>query len=108
MYATYLQNIAIRTLKSQTHLKISFVRSRHPMHHIGALVVVRKRAVIEDESHVRVVVAEDVVVNQLVSWDVFGQIQRFPDRGHYLIFFKSLSCKNSVTACSKINTQILI
>ena len=42
--------------------------------HIGTLVVVEKRAVIEDQAQVRLVVAKDIIAKDLTFREVLGQI----------------------------------
>ena len=56
IYAAYFYNIAIRTLEIPTHLEMDVVKPC--MSRIDTLVVVYKRAVIENQSHMRLVVAE--------------------------------------------------
>ena len=62
-------------------------------------MVVCKRAVIEDQSHVRVVVAKDIIVKRLTFRKVLRQKQCLPACRHQRIFFEGASCKNSETSC---------
>ena len=98
--AAYLYNNAIRTLEIPTHLEMDVVvvvniREMNSLH-IGTLVVVCNRAVIENQSCVCLVVCKDVI---LAVWTVFRQKQCHPAPQHYLVFFESASCKNSETSC---------
>ena len=63
MYTAYLWNIAISTLKTHAHLKSNVVRPWriYSSFHIGTLVVVEKRAVIEDQAYVRRVVVKAII-----------------------------------------------
>ena len=72
IYAAYFYNIAIRTLEIPTHLEMDVVKPC--MSRIDTLVVVYKRAVIDDQSTVRLVVAKDVIANDLGPRQVVRQI----------------------------------
>ena len=67
--------------------------------HIGILMVVEKRAVIDDQTRVRLVVAKNIIAKDLASRKVFRQKQCLPCCWHQLILFESASCKNSETSC---------
>ena len=72
----YFWNIAIRTLKSPAHLKMDVgVRpGNRCSFHIGTLVVVQKRAVIDYQTRVRLIVIKDVIANDLRPRQVVRQI----------------------------------
>ena len=66
---------------------------------IDTLVVVYKRAVIQIQGRVRLVVAKDITPEGLTQREVVGQKQCHPAAQHYLILFESAPCKNSKTSC---------
>ena len=47
----------------------------------------------------RLVVAKDIIVNELVRRKVVWQKECLPDCQHLLLLFESASCKNSDTSC---------
>ena len=67
--------------------------------HVGTLVVVEKRAVIEDQTHVRLVVVKDIIAKGLPTRKVVRQKQCIPVYRHQRILFESASCKNSEPSC---------
>ena len=72
----YLQKLTSRTLKTLAYLKMD-IRARPYKccsFRIGTLVVVQKRAVIEYQTRVCLVVAKDVIINGLRLRQVVGQI----------------------------------
>ena len=72
----YFYNVAIRKLKTPAHLKTRVrVRSSNRSYsfRIGTLVMVYKRAVIEIQSHVRLVVAKAVTLEGLAPRKASGQ-----------------------------------
>ena len=86
-------------MKTHTHLKMyAFVTSNF---HIGILVVVEKRAVIEHQTHVRVVVAKAIIAKDVIIREILRQKQCLPAYWHLLILFESASCKNPETGCSE-------
>ena len=92
----------IRTFKTHTHLKISVVRLCNCyVFHIGTIVVVEKRAVIGDQSHVCLVEAKDIFVNDLGTRNVSRQKQSRPECRQLLIHLERTSCKYSETSCSE-------
>ena len=95
-----------RYVCTPTHLKLHVVFSYRYNSRIGTLMVVKKRAVIERQSHVRLVVAKGIFPRGLVVRKGFGQKQCHPAPQHYLILFERSSCKNSDTSCLKIKAQI--
>ena len=55
-------------MKTHTHLKMhAFITSNF---HIGILVVVEKRAVIEHQTHVRVVVAKEIIAKDVIIREI--------------------------------------
>ena len=80
-------NVAVRPWK--------FVSSSH----IGTLVVVEKRAVIEDQAQVRLVVAKDIIAKDLTTRKVLRQKQCLRACRHQHIFLESTSGKNPETSC---------
>ena len=66
---------------------------------VETVVVVYNRAVIERQSHVRLVVAKEIIPRGLAYMKVFREKQCYPAPQHYLAFFESASCKNSDTSC---------
>ena len=66
---------------------------------IGTLVVVKNRAVIEDQSHMRPVVAKGIIVKDLVFRKVCRQKQCLPGCRHQLTLFEIATCKTSETSC---------
>ena len=66
--------------------------------HIGTLVVVYNRSVIEIQSHVRLVVAKGITPECLALNKVVGQKQCLPAPQNCFILFESASCKNSETS----------
>ena len=68
-------NSVIRILKTPTHLKMDVVFKWHYMNRsrIGTILVVYKRAVIENQSFVRLVVAKDVIPSGLALYTVDRQ-----------------------------------
>ena len=89
----------IRKLKTSTHLKTYVGRPYRCR--IETLVVVYKRAVIERQSHVRLVVGKGIIPRGLVLRKGFGQKQSHPAPQHYFIFVESTSCENSHASCSE-------
>ena len=87
------------------HLIIMFVVNPSSSR-IGTLVVVYKRAVIEIQGHVCLVVVKDIALRTLTPKKVIGQKQCHPAPQHYLILFERASCKNSDTSCLEIKAQI--
>ena len=73
---------------------------------IGTLVVVYNRSVIEIQSHMCPVVAEDITPEGLARRIVVGQKQCHPAAQHCLILFESASCKNSDTSCLESKRSI--
>ena len=70
--------------------------------HIGALVVVENRAVIEEQTQVRLVVAKEIMVKALAIRKVIRQKQCLPayeSYRHRHTLFESASCKNPETSC---------
>ena len=102
VHAAYIFcNVLLRILKTATHLKMDAIFETRKMNspRIGALVVVYNRAVIQNQSSVRLVVAKDVIPSILAHYTVCRQKQCHPAPQHYLVFFESVSCKNSDTSC---------
>ena len=95
---TYLQNVAIRTLKTPTNLKVHVVPCFY-FFYIGTLVVVENRDVIERQSHVCIVVVKQIIRRRQALRKVCRQKYCHPAPNHHLIFFESASCKNSETSC---------
>ena len=67
--------------------------------HIRILVVVKTRAVIEDQGYMRLVVAKDVIAKDLAVRKVIRQNQCLPGCRHHVTLFESASGKNSETSC---------
>ena len=97
-------------MKTHTHLKMNVVRPGNFFSslHIGTLVVVEKRAVIEDQTNVRLVVGKGIIAKGLAIRKVFRQKQCLPACRHQRIFFEIVSCKNSETSCSESRRKMLI
>ena len=74
----------IRKLKTPAHPKM-YVGKPLYSSHIGTLVVVYERAVIESQSHVRLVVAKGIIPRGLAPRKGFGQKQCYPALQHDLI-----------------------
>ena len=86
----------IRKLKNPTHLRMRCYSSR-----IGTLAVVYKRAVIESQSHVRLVVAKDIIPRGLSLKKGLGQKECHPAPQHVLVSVEIASCENSDATCSE-------
>ena len=69
--------------------------------HIGTLVVIQNRPVIDDQGHVRLVVAKDIIVKGLAFRNFFRQKQCLPNWRQQVTLFESTSGKSSVTSCLK-------
>ena len=82
-----------------THLKKHVVCPYTYNSCIGTVVVVKKRAVIERQSRVRLVVLENIIPKgQARRQKVFRQKQ-CPAPQDCIIFFESTPCKSSETSC---------
>ena len=82
------------------HLKMHVVSPYKYNSRIGTVVVVKNRAVIERQSHVRLIVMENIIPRGQVRRQVFRQKQcRAPH--HNIIFFEITPCKSSETSCSE-------
>ena len=93
-------SIAMKIFKTHMHLKMNGVRPwNFCSFYIGTLVVVQKRAVIEDQTRMRLVVAKDIIAKNLTTREVSGQKKYLPAYRHNHIFFESTSGKNPVTSC---------
>ena len=101
MQTTYFCGIATKILKTYTHLEMNDFRlfKFFSRYYIGTLVVVQKRAVIEDQNRMRLVVAKDIILKDLTIREVFGQKKYLPAYRQNHIFFESTSGKNPVTSC---------
>ena len=74
--------------------------------HIGTLVVVEKRAVIEDQTHVRLVVVKDIIAKDLTTRKVLRQKQCLRAYRHQHIFLERTSGKNPETSCSESRRKL--
>ena len=84
-------------LCTPTHLKIHLVFPYGYNFRIGTVVVVKKRAVIERQSHVRLVVQENIIPRGQARRQVFRQKQ-CPAPHDYIIFLERTPCKTSETS----------
>ena len=111
MYNAYFYSIAMCILKTYAHQKINFVRpwKFYSSIRIGTFVVVQKRAVIEDQANVRLVVTKAIIAKDLASRKDFRQKQYLPAYIQVLIFFERKSGKYPETSCLEpIKAQTLI
>ena len=88
-------------LENHTHLKMNFVRpwKFFSSFRIGTLVVVEKRAVIEDQAQVRLIVGKGIIAKDLAVRKVLRQKQCLPAYRHHHTLFESAPCKNPETSC---------
>ena len=110
MQTAYFCSIATNILKTYAHLKMNEFRlfKFFSRFYIGTLVVVHKRAIIEDQTRMRLVVAKDIILKDLATREVFGQKQYLPAYWQNHVFFERTSGKNPVTGClESIKAQIV-
>ena len=94
--------MTIRTCKTHAHPKMNVVRRWEVESlHIGTLVVVHKRAVIEEQARVCFIVRKDIMVNEVVARNVVRQKQCLRTHRHQRIFVESVCCENPETSCSE-------
>ena len=99
----------MKNIENHAHLKKNVGRpwkfvSRF---YIGTLVVVQKRAVIEDQTNVCLVVFKDIIAKDLATRKVMGQKQRLPAYLQQRKFFERTSGKNPETSClESVKAQI--
>ena len=100
-------DIWIRALKIHTHLKITPVCSwKYRRYHIGTIVVVEKRAVIENQQRVRLVVAKDIIAHKFGTRIVVWQEKCSPQCRHLaILFFEIASCKDPNASCLNEGTN---
>ena len=111
MQTAYFCSIVMKISKTHAHVKINEVRpcKFFDRFYIGTLVVVHKRAVIEDQTRMRLVVAKDIILKKLATREVLGHKQCLPAYWQNHIFFERTSGKNPVTSClESIKAQIFI
>ena len=90
----------IRTWKTPlANLEMHIVVYVKPVIRIRTPVVVQKRAVIERQNHVRLVVAKAIIPNAQAGRKVLRHKQCRPAPNQYLMFVESASRKNSETSC---------